>query len=505
MAVVTLFFCGTAANRTKSASNPTEFFNGELISRLGLRCSGTEEVTKFTIDGPGSGNLQEKWKIRGRKNYSGLQGLMKGKGWDENVMYAIDTLLGRVNRKLISPSDLSSPSARATKPTWMPDRDASTCSGCHSRFSGVFRTGKHHCRLCGKVFCENCTKNRLSIKDPLSPSGFLPGDHDEQRVCQTCFTVKFREYHEKEDEWRAERITRINCIGWSRGGVTTHMFANACDDEPLLKGKEIRLIAVDPVPGGSEMSTHRVQIYNPALKEYVVFFARDERSRMFSPTLVQINQPPCDTKKYFFPGNHSTLVGNSRRDSILYNSAVLVRHIAETHLKAWGTEFERTLQLSDHEVLRYYDQMLAHRRHFEKLQAKSILGGGTRFGPTQGGGRTMMAPKPLGVELGKAPSAFASNAVWIKLHELDTYAKNVFFVNWHHKDVARKLLPRVVEFIEQTSSGGSGRVSRQLLKDMCQEINRVEKQFLCHNLAISLRIRCHLIKQLWDQKNVVRS
>jgi len=156
-------------------------------------------------------------------------------------------------------------------------------------------------------------------------------------------------------------------------------------------------------------------------------------------------------------------------------------------------------------VLRYYDQMMAHRRHFEKLQAKSILGGGTRFGPTQGGGRTMMAPKPLGVELGKAPSAFASNAVWIKLHELDTYAKNDHFVNWHHKDVARKLLPKVVEFIEQTSSGGSGRVNRQLLKDMCQEINRVEKQFLCHNLAISLRIRYHLIKQLWDQKNVARS
>jgi hypothetical protein len=456
MAVVTLFFCGTGSNSTDSASKDKSYLNGELISRLGLRCSGEDTVTKFTIDGPGSGNRQEEWKIRGKKNYFVLKGLVKGKGWDENVMFAIDVLLGRVDRPLISPPKAA---------RWIPDRDASRCFGCQTRFSGMIRSGKHHCRLCGQVFCETCTKNRLSIEDRLSSDGRQRGRHDEQRVCNTCFKDKFREYHEKEDKLRADEITRINCIGWSRGGVTTHMFANACDDEPLLKGKEIRLIAVDPVPGGEEMSKHRVQITNPALKEYVAFFARHERMRGFSPTLPLVGAG-IQQKIYFFPGDHGSLVGNARRDKKLYDSAVLVRHIAETHLKDWGTTFEKTIQLSDDEVLRYYDQMVLHHRHFEK-----------KFKPihwvNQGGGRTMMRP-PMPGDDG------ANNATWIKLQELDSDGKNECFVNWHHKDVARKRFPNCVAFINGVKLNPSF---------VRREIDDLKIHKLCPNLAAQMQLK----------------
>lgn len=456
MAVVTLFFCGTNSNSTDSASKDKTYLNGELISRLGLRCSGEDKVTKFTIDGPGSGNRQEEWKIRGKKHHFRPKGLLKGKGWDENVMFAIDVLLGRVDRELISPPEGA---------VWRPDRDASTCSGCKSRFSGLIGSGKHHCRLCGLVFCETCTKNRLSIKDPLSSDGHQRGQHHEQRVCNTCFNDKFRKYHEEADKARAAAITRINCIGWSRGGVTTHMFANACDDEPLLKGKEIRLIAVDPVPGGEEMSKHRVQIMNPALKEYVAFFARHERTRGFSPTLPLISAA-IQQKIYFFPGDHGSLVGNARRDTILYDSAVLVRHIAETHLEDWGTKFEKTIQLSDDEVLRYYDRMMLHRRHFEK-----------KFKPTlwvnQGGGRDMMHPPDEGKD-------GATNAKWVKLQEVDPDAKNECFVNWHHMDVTRKRFPNCVAFINGTKLNPSF---------VRREIDDLKIHKLCPNLAAHMQLK----------------
>lgn len=245
------------------------------------------------------------------------------------------------------------------------------------------------------------------------------------------------------------------------------MFANAWADGPLLRGKEIRLIAVDPVPGGSEMASHRVAIKNENLQEYVAFFARDERSRCFSPTLPQINAGGCPLKIYFFPGNHSSLVGNSGGDHILYNSSVLVRHIAETHLKEWGTTFTKSMKLSDAEALRYYDQLVRHRRHFEKLQNSSILAGGTRFGPTQTG-RWMMVP-------GNPQAAGGGNAAFIKMQKLDPDAQNQCFVNWHHVEIARKFVPECVRLIE-----GAKVVNwTQVQKDQ----RKLQEQMLCLNLA----------------------
>lgn len=478
MAVVTLFFCGTDSNSTDKASNDETYLNGELISRLGDRCCGTNERTKFTIDGPGSGNLQEQWKIRGRKNYFGLLGQIAGKGWDENVMYAIDTLLDRVNRKLISPSDLRSLSGKA--PTWMPDRDASSCAACQSKF-GLLGRGKHHCRLCGQIFCDTCTTNRLSIKEPLSPSGSLPGNHDEQRVCNSCFKHWFPEYHKKADEHWANKIDRINCIGWSRGGVTTHMFANACKDEPLLRGKEIRLITVDPVPGGSEMSQHRVRIDNPNLKEYVVFFARDERSRAFAPVRVDTG-PNCKRTTYWFPGNHSTLVGRWGRNRTFFRSAVLVRHIAETHLQDWGTRFDKTMQLTDNEVLQYYDEMVAHRGDFEKLHKKAIIGV-KGHGFTQSGGRDMMVDPRTAASNGTIPRNPFSNAVFIKAQTLDPYAnsssgkfspKDDCFVNWHHMELLRKRVPKVVALLEG---------AKPRFDEVHHEIATLKHHLLCYNVG----------------------
>lgn len=497
MAVVTLFFCGTDSKSTDKASNDETYLNGELISRLGDRCSGTNERTKFTIDGPGSGNLQEKWKIRGRKNYWGPLGLIAGKGWDENVMYAIDTLLDRVNRKLISPSDLRSLSGKAT--TWMPDRDASKCAQCELKF-GLLGRGKHHCRLCGRIFCETCTKNRLSIKDPLSPSGSLPGNQDEQRVCDSCFKVWFPEYHKKADEDWANKIDRINCIGWSRGGVTTHMFANACKDEPLLRAKEIRLITVDPVPGGSEMSQHRVRIDNPNLKEYVVFFARDERSRAFAPVRVDTGQN-CKRTTYWFPGNHSTLVGRWGRNRTFYKSAVLVRHIAETHLQDWGTRFDKTMQLTDNDVLQYYDEMVAHRGDFEKLHKKAIIGV-KGHGFTQYKGRDMMVDPRTAASKGIMPSNPFSNAVFIKAQKLDPYAKTSSggvssvddcFVNWHHKELLRKRVPNVVEFIE-------GAKSQPLFDRVHHEIAVLKHQLLCYNVGWRVESQLNLAEAEQTQR-----
>ena len=47
---------------------------------------------------------------------------------------------------------------------WMPNKDAPNCLACDKKFGVTNR--RHHCRRCGAVFCNGCTKARLKWKDP---------------------------------------------------------------------------------------------------------------------------------------------------------------------------------------------------------------------------------------------------------------------------------------------------------------------------------------------------
>lgn len=59
---------------------------------------------------------------------------------------------------------------------WVPDEDAKACKDCGLRFQITRR--RHHCRACGNVFCNDCSKNRM----PLPDFGYA----GEERVCDEC-------------------------------------------------------------------------------------------------------------------------------------------------------------------------------------------------------------------------------------------------------------------------------------------------------------------------------
>jgi len=42
----------------------------------------------------------------------------------------------------------------------MPDSSGNECYECREKFN-TFRR-KHHCRLCGQIFCKNCTSHQLN-------------------------------------------------------------------------------------------------------------------------------------------------------------------------------------------------------------------------------------------------------------------------------------------------------------------------------------------------------
>jgi len=80
---------------------------------------------------------------------------------------------------------------------WQEDEEATVCGKCRAEFQFPV-TSKHHCRLCGLIFCDACTSSRLIIPRDLlvqRPANFLIQKglvtrEDEfrapQRVCDGC-------------------------------------------------------------------------------------------------------------------------------------------------------------------------------------------------------------------------------------------------------------------------------------------------------------------------------
>ncbi|KAJ8755880.1 hypothetical protein K2173_024425 [Erythroxylum novogranatense] len=66
---------------------------------------------------------------------------------------------------------------------WMPDQSCRVCYECDSQFT-VFNR-RHHCRLCGRIFCAKCTVN--SIPAPSSNSRKAEDEWEKIRVCNYCF------------------------------------------------------------------------------------------------------------------------------------------------------------------------------------------------------------------------------------------------------------------------------------------------------------------------------
>lgn len=83
-------------------------------------------------------------------------------------------------------------SQAGTAPMWIPDQDAALCFSCGTRFGFFVR--RHHCRLCGRVFCDACSNQRGQIPSLIqssamaSPPGwFFQNPDTHKRMCGPCF------------------------------------------------------------------------------------------------------------------------------------------------------------------------------------------------------------------------------------------------------------------------------------------------------------------------------
>lgn len=72
---------------------------------------------------------------------------------------SISTFRSPVNNNRLPDPQLSSP--RLSSP-WDPDTLSNHCSACRSPFDPFFKR-RHHCRLCGRLFCHDCSNTRSLI------------------------------------------------------------------------------------------------------------------------------------------------------------------------------------------------------------------------------------------------------------------------------------------------------------------------------------------------------
>lgn len=328
--VFTVFFCGTSAD-SFGFQHPN-YPNGELVATLANYCGreSMEFVDWIVIDGPGSGNLQEDilWVEPGK--HWDITGKLTGAGWEENVAHAMAMIKGNYEWK-------------RTKLT--------------------------------KEEYEQLKKAGIPLDDPKK-SGYwfwrnfeYPNRKVTPQELQAQKAKIFR---------KGKLPTVVNLIGWSRGGVSCHMLANAMFEDDQLKNIPVNIFAVDPVPGLKNFQKHRTSI--PAnVNNYVAVYARDERSRGFTPTVPNFSK---QNKAIIIPvpGRHATLVGNGAIDGengeqVLSAPGKLVRHLAEKYLTDWGTKFEldKKLNLSPGEMAQLYEDMVEDTKKYEDLRSKSYV------------------------------------------------------------------------------------------------------------------------------------
>ncbi|HAV8968237.1 MULTISPECIES: hypothetical protein [Proteus] len=323
MTVLTVYLCGTGSNSFDN-NNPT-FWQGELVSTLAQNNQGREFAQWFIVDGPGSGNLQEDDLWVESPNYSDIKGSLFGSGWEENVNHALCLMKGHFD--------------------WQ--REKLT----EQQYNQLKKAG-------------------IPIEDVKVTGSFLwrKYDYGDRHVTQQQLQQQIIRIFRKD----GIIPTQVNLVGWSRGGITCHMLANAMLADPQLKDIPVNIFAIDPVPGPLNFQPEKVSL-GKNVKEYVGFYARDERSKGFTcviPTVV------ADTKMHIFPisGRHATLVGNasidgSEGENALYAPGIVVRHFAEVCLTRWGCDLANKLALTDTQITDYHtdiandaDKYIAMRR-----------------------------------------------------------------------------------------------------------------------------------------------
>ncbi|WP_339544869.1 hypothetical protein [Pseudomonas sp. RA_35y_Pfl2_P32] len=372
MSILTVYFCGTGS--TKFDTHNDAYWNGELISTLASHELGREFAEWAVIDGPGSSNLQADEMFFKSEAY-GINGSLFGSGWKENVRHALQLIKGTSSWERL---ELTEEEYNRLKAAGIPIEDVTSVG------SWLWRKYNYGER----AFTQQ--KLQEQIIKMFRKDGVIP----------TC----------------------VNLVGWSRGAISCHMLANMMLNDPELKSVAVNIFAVDPVPGPLNFQPERVTL-GANVKDYVGFFARDERSKGFS-CVIPLTHSGTKTHIYPMAGRHGTLVGNACVKGTLGpkqlpQPGLIVRHFAERCLTRWGVRLDKMLNLSTSELQNYHHAIEQADAHYVLMRKESYTyfteqeqgeryvshgSNGTAFSSVQG--PALQPPAGLGASLTFEPSSY---------------------------------------------------------------------------------------------------
>jgi hypothetical protein len=313
------------------------YFEGEIVSTLAKNDLGREYGDWILIDGPGSGNYQDKMLWAKPGNYSAARGVATGAGMDEAVRHALAVLKGEMDPSLYE---------RTVEIDEL----------------GLVRESPAEIELHG---LDKITGKPTSALAAVTPQMLQQQIGKMTRVQST--------------------YDRVNLIGWSRGAVTCFMVANAIQDalaDGSLPKIEVRIFAVDPVPGGINEVVYSAMTQLPScVKHYFGVYARDEVSVGFTP-VVPKTDPGTLVDFLPLPGMHSTVAGTAfidkhaslSSDFDLKGPGRVTRFWAESALGAWGTKLKRTADYSNQQLFDMYEEMVKADQEFQKMRNYAYLG-----------------------------------------------------------------------------------------------------------------------------------
>lgn len=178
-----------------------------------------------------------------------------------------DSSLGEANRiaagveaqpQQLNPSRYATPvepiesPAHQRKPFWIPDKDATDCTICHLPFTTLRR--RHHCRQCGKIFCNTCSSKRIKLVELGYPNPV--------RVCDLCFHTRHPDLPviseeerqrllEKERSAEEAKQNNVPTITTSTSNTTTTTTATATATATAIPVNVVSSIPTKE-PGGEE-------------------------------------------------------------------------------------------------------------------------------------------------------------------------------------------------------------------------------------------------------------
>ncbi|KAI8371874.1 hypothetical protein BD560DRAFT_395677 [Blakeslea trispora] len=119
---------------------------------------------------------------------------------------------------------------KSDKEFWMPDEQCKECYKCRKPFTLLRR--KHHCRICGQIFCSKCASHIIS--------GKLYKQKGQVRVCNFCYAEQLQQL----DDRSSVNNSSINQADYTAGksdnvsktasvSNLSHVLYNRDDEEPV--------------------------------------------------------------------------------------------------------------------------------------------------------------------------------------------------------------------------------------------------------------------------------